>query len=140
MIRNVIGPITRQSSVYESSPWGFEAETPFLNQVLCLKTTLGAEDILQQILAIENEMGRKRSVDGYISRTIDVDILYYGQLVMENDRLTIPHPRMHLRRFTMLPMVEVAGNIVHPKLSLTNSELLLACNDKSTVSIVNLDE
>jgi 2-amino-4-hydroxy-6-hydroxymethyldihydropteridine diphosphokinase len=139
LIEKNVGPIWSRSSIYESAPWGFEAETSFFNQVLHVKSDLHADDILQRILAIESEMGRLRNDDGYSSRIIDIDILYYGQLVLAYDQLTIPHPRMHLRRFTMLPLVELSRDFFHPKLNKTNEELLTECPDQHSVSIVNLD-
>ncbi len=139
LINLEVGRIMGESSVYESAPWGFDAETPFLNQVLCVKTILSADEVLQRILMIEKELGRKRRGNEYISRKIDIDILYYEDDVIETEDLNIPHPRMHLRKFTMLPLAEIAGGFIHPKFKKSNQDLLKTCQDNSSVSMIKND-
>jgi 2-amino-4-hydroxy-6-hydroxymethyldihydropteridine diphosphokinase len=132
-IIRAVGKIIRKSEVYESGPWGFEAETLFLNRVLEVSTNLSPEMVLQNILAIEQEMGRERSPGTYTSRNIDIDILYFNNQVVENKFLSIPHPRLHQRRFTLLPLSEIAPGYIHPVLKMSNNELLDKCEDRSTV-------
>lgn len=139
LIEIEVGPIVNKSSVYESAPWGFDAETPFLNQVLYVKTILSADEVLLRILMIEKELGRKRRGKEYISRKIDIDILYYEKDVIETEELIIPHPRMHMRKFTMLPLAEIAGGFIHPKFKKSNKDLLSICPDNSSVSMINKD-
>lgn len=124
MIDKEIGTLSKQSAIYESEPWGFSAAIPFLNQVLLIRTAMPADEILSRILEIEQRLGRQRSDGGYTSRTIDIDILYYGDEIIHNERLTVPHPRLHERKFTLMPLVEIAANFRHPVLKLSNTVLL----------------
>lgn len=124
MIAEQIGIIKKQSAVYESEPWGFDADLTFLNQVVMVKSVLSAEEVLKNILDIEQKLDRTRVESGYASRTIDVDILYYGAEIINNEKLTIPHPRLQERNFTLKPLVEIAADYNHPVLQKTNKELL----------------
>ena len=135
LINNRCGRVVEISAAYESEPWGFEAEEWFLNRVIVMETELGPEELLRHLLDIEAELGRVRHPDiqGYTSRTADLDILYYGSHVIRSERLTVPHPRLHLRRFALLPMCEVAPDWVHPLLNMTQTELLQCCPDNSIV-------
>ena len=128
-----IGEIVKRSSIYESEPWGFVAETAFLNQVLVLNTTLSALEILNRIHSIEKYCGRTRNRNNYISRTLDIDILYIDNEIIECKILTVPHPRLHERKFTLMPLVEVAADFEHPILKNSNIELYRALKDKSQV-------
>ena len=123
------------SSSYESEPWGFETKEWFLNRVIVIETEMNPEDLLKQLLEIEHELGRERhpEIEGYSSRTADLDILYFGDKIILTDTLTVPHPRLHRRRFALLPLCEVAPNLVHPVFGLTQSELLARCSDTLTV-------
>ena len=135
LINNRCGRIVAQSSAYESEPWGFEAKEWFLNRLIVVETELEPEAMLHQLLDIEAELGRVRHPEavGYISRTADLDILYYGSRIVLTDNLTIPHPRLHQRRFALLPLCEVAPEFVHPAFNLTQTELLKRCFDFSEV-------
>ena len=145
-----------KSALYETDPWGFDDPTPFLNQVVEIETTLKPEELLEQLLTIEVQLGRIRPFDGcgcgvpsmpaingesgkaeapsYSGRTIDLDILFYGQQLVFTDSLMIPHPRLHERRFTLVPMNEVSPEFVHPLLKKTISVLLRDCRDQSAVN------
>jgi 2-amino-4-hydroxy-6-hydroxymethyldihydropteridine diphosphokinase len=129
------GAITAVSSSYESEPWGFEADEWFLNRLIVVDTELEPEALLRELLAIEAELGRVRHPEagGYTSRTVDLDILYYGSRIVLTDNLTIPHPRLHRRRFALLPLCELAPQWVHPAFNLTQAELLRRCPDMSEV-------
>ena len=81
-------------------------------------------------LSIEAKLGRKRSAPGYASRTIDIDILFYNDNIINTGELTVPHPRLHLRNFTLMPLNDVSPQLLHPVLGKTISELLLGCKDK----------
>jgi len=134
MIETETGKVIGLSSVYESEPWGFEAHTKFLNCVVCIESELTAADLLKSILMIEKSMGRTRKEGGgYASRNIDIDILYFNSDTIELTDLIIPHPRMSERRFTLVPLVEVAPDFEHPVFRKTNSALLDCCNDTSKV-------
>jgi len=128
------------SSLYESEPWGFNAKEWFLNKAVMIVTDLSPEVLLSQILNIEKELGRVRGVlkEGYESREIDIDIMLYDNLVYDSEILSIPHPRMHLRKFVLEPLMEIAPNIVHPLFGKTITELYKICPDISVVKMKGL--
>lgn len=135
LINNRCGRVVEVSSAYESEPWGFEAKEWFLNRLIVVETELEPEEMMRQLLDIEAELGRVRhpEAEGYASRTADLDILYYGSRIVLTDSLTIPHPRLHQRRFALLPLCELAPQLVHPAFNLTQTELLKRCFDFSEV-------
>lgn len=138
MITVSCGELLSMSRLYESEPWGFESENNFLNQVIMIKTDRGPHDLLKELLSIEAELGRRRleGVVGYQSRPMDLDILYYDDLIIDDSDLILPHPRLHLRRFTLLPLCDIAPDFVHPLLQMTNKKLLDECNDISDVKVL----
>ena len=138
LINNRCGAITAVSSSYESEPWGFEASEWFLNRLIVVDTDLNPEAMLRELLAIEAELGRVRhpEKEGYTSRTADLDILYFGQRVIVTPILTVPHPRLHLRRFALMPLCEVAPELMHPVFQVTQRELLHRCTDQSIVRVM----
>lgn len=115
-IEEKIGKVTSLSSFYETEPWGFKSDNSFLNAALCVETSLAPVAILHILKEIEINMGRtQKSVNKvYSDRPIDIDILLYGDIVMNTDELTIPHPLMTERDFVMKPLVEIAGDTIHP--------------------------
>ncbi|RDV15797.1 2-amino-4-hydroxy-6-hydroxymethyldihydropteridine diphosphokinase [Pontibacter diazotrophicus] len=127
-IAAAVGPITQCSKLYETAAWGNTDQPAFLNQVLAVQTELAPEQVLQKVNAIEQELGRVRLAH-WGARVIDIDILFYDQLVLQSQRLTIPHPQLHLRRFTLLPLAEIAPQLVHPVLGKTVEDLLENCPD-----------
>ena len=108
-IEKLIGAIVRQSALYESEPWGFESDNSFINSVICCETTLSPHEVLKKTQSIERELGRtQKSVDGhYHDRTIDIDILLYDDLTVNEPDLKIPHPLMRQRDFVMKPLSEI---------------------------------
>lgn len=120
-----IGKQVSLSSFYETAPWGFESNHSFLNAAIGLETSLSPIEILHITQEIEKELGRtKKSVNGsYSDRLIDIDILLYDTLVLQTPELTIPHPLMTERDFVMNPLIEIAGNVIHPTRQKTLSEL-----------------
>lgn len=141
LINNKCGRVVQVSSSYESEPWGFEAEEWFLNRVVVVETATKPEDLMRQLLEIECDLGRERHPEtaGYASRTADLDILYFGSQVICTETLIVPHPRLHRRRFALLPMCEVAPDLVHPVFGLTQTELLARCHDTLVVRKVNTE-
>jgi 2-amino-4-hydroxy-6-hydroxymethyldihydropteridine diphosphokinase len=111
-----IAPVSKASSIYETQSWGKADAPDYLNQVILLKTNLSAQAILQKILNIEKMLGRQRE-ERWGSRTIDIDILFYGEAIVNEKGLHIPHPELHNRRFTLEPLAEIAPNFKHPVLN-----------------------
>ena len=133
LITEHIGKVEQASSVYETEPWGFTSENNFLNTVICVDTRLRPSGLLGRILMIEAYMGRLRDEKKYSSRRIDIDILFYGEKILRSKALSIPHPRLTERRFVLVPLNEIAGGLIHPKLGKTIRSLLKECPDKSKV-------
>ncbi len=126
--------ITRLSSLYETEPVGYGAQPWFLNAVCAGETGLAPHSLLDFLKAIEREMGRSEGIR-WGPRVIDLDILFYNGLVLSDEKLTIPHPRLHERRFVLIPLAEIAPNLVHPLLGLTVAELLARVKDQSEVRL-----
>ncbi len=132
LVNSRIGAVLRCSHCYESAPWGFEAEQPFVNQVLVAATDLTPHEVLAEIHDIERELGRNRAAEAvekaatgqrYVSRPIDIDILLYDDEVIGTPDLTIPHPGIACREFVLTPLCEVLRERRHPVLGLTMGEL-----------------
>ena len=139
LINNRCGRVVQVSAAYESEPWGFEADEWFLNRLIIVETELEPEAMMQQLLEIERELGRVRhaQAEGYTSRKADLDILYFGDRIVVSDSLIVPHPRLHQRRFVLLPLCELVPQFMHPVFHLTQAELLERCPDKSAVKRMN---
>ena len=137
LIEQRCGKLVVKSSLYESEPWGFNADIYFLNQAIAIESALSQHDLLKELLSIEAELGRKRDENsvGYESRPIDLDIIYYDDIINNDVDLVLPHPRLHLRRFVLVPLCEIAPDFVHPILQETNSALLEKCEDHSEVRL-----
>lgn len=131
-----IGKVIKTSNLYETAPWGITDQPSFINQVLQVSTCLKAEKILSLVLKIELDMGRKREIK-WGSRLIDIDILYFGNKIIKKQELTVPHPFLQERRFTLVPLAEIAPDFIHPILQNTNSELLEKCEDDSNVILMD---
>ncbi|MFD1142119.1 2-amino-4-hydroxy-6-hydroxymethyldihydropteridine diphosphokinase [Larkinella insperata] len=131
-IRVDVGPVLQQSSLYETAAWGVTDQPAFLNQVLKVLSVFPPEEILEKTQAIENRLGRVRR-EKWGSRVIDIDLLYVDDRVQQRDTLTIPHPFLHERRFTLVPLAEIAPDFVHPVFQKTNEQLLAECQDTGEV-------
>lgn len=116
LISKQVGAVLVCSEEHETMPEGFESEYPFINQVIKVSTTLSAQELLQVTQQIEIQLGRDRKSDGdqHFDRTCDIDIIMYGDLIIEEDNLRIPHPRFRERAFVLGPMNEIAGNVIDP--------------------------
>lgn len=133
-----LGEVKTVSNVYESVAWGFEGED-FLNACLALETDQTPDKVLKTILDIESSMGRERKQEGgYVSRTIDIDILYYGSETVSRDHLKIPHPSLHKRKFVLKPLADIAPQFYHPKFNKDTRNLLQECKDTVVVKKTNL--
>lgn len=126
------GEIVQLSGVYETQSWGKTDEPDYLNQVLLIKTTFSAKDLLNKLLNIELLLGRERQ-QKWGSRTVDIDILFYNSEIINEPELTIPHPELHKRRFTLEPLAEIAPDLIHPVLKKTVLTLKSELQDKLEV-------
>lgn len=135
LIDEHIGNIVKSSSVYDTAPWGFDDKISFLNQVICIETSYDPFCLLDQLLQIESYIGRIRTSKNYSSRNIDIDILFFNDYVINDQHLVIPHPSLHLRKFTLIPMAEIAGNHIHPLFKISIEALLKECNDTKEVKL-----
>lgn len=135
-ISSEVGKVIAFSPVVESEPWGFEASVSFYNQVMLVDTQLSPLQVLEKVLAIETSLGRIRTAKGYSNRTLDIDILFYNDAVLNQPRLTVPHPHMHKRRFVLFPLWLLAPDMIHPVLKLNTSELLNNLDDNSIVTVI----
>ena len=134
LLRSEVGRVVGLSAVYESEPWGFDDQQWFLNQVIEMETDLPPLTLLTYIHRIEQTLGRLRADNGYRSRTMDIDILLYGNHVINTPELVIPHPRMAERMFVLQPMAELAPDLEHPVLHRTMIYLRNHCMDRKQVS------
>jgi deoxyguanosine kinase len=133
MIGRRAGHVLKMSSVYETDPWGFSSEQLFLNMVIEVETQMAPDILLDELIGIEREMGRIRG-DGYTSRVIDVDILFYGNQVIHNEGLKVPHPLLQERKFVLVPLAEIAAGHLHPVYGVPVEELLTKCQDMGRVT------
>jgi len=136
LLREEAGEITALSSVWETEPWGFDADEQFLNMVAVIRTFHSPVQLIQLFRSIEGRMGRRRSGGGrYESRVIDLDILLWEERVISIPGLEVPHPKIADRRFVLKPLSEVAPAAVHPVTGLTVAEMLQLCDDNSDVRL-----
>lgn len=136
-IDSYVGKIKKVSRIYEGEPVGFESDKRFLNLCLELRTEDGPHQLLLKLEAIEVKLGRlKPSIFSvYTDRTIDMDIVFFDDVVLNSKDLIIPHPRMHERRFVLEPLAELCPDFIHPVLKKTVQELLDECPDESKLTV-----
>jgi 2-amino-4-hydroxy-6-hydroxymethyldihydropteridine diphosphokinase len=140
-ISQQVGRILNISPVVESQPWGFKADTSFLNQVLMIETEFVPGQVLEKVLEIEKSLGRERTGQGYTSRSIDIDILLYNDELINNDNLVVPHPLMQNRKFVLFPLAAIAPGLFHPGFQVPIIELLQKLDDNSPISeVVDAEE
>lgn len=147
LIQSRIGKPERVSRIYESEPWGYSSTNCFYNCCVSLKTGLAPLLLMDELLAIEREMGRQREAkgrqreqvdemrekQGYSDRIIDIDLLFYGDFQMDHPDLTLPHPSLEDRKFVLLPLAEIAPDLIHPVTGMSVELMLRQCKDKSVV-------
>lgn len=127
-----LGNINSQSALYQTAAWGIEDQPAFLNMALRLQTELHPLELLQKIHDIEQHLGRQRTLK-WGQRTLDIDILFYGDAVIDLPELKVPHPYLQERRFALVPLNEITPDFLHPGLNKTISQLLDECPDKLEV-------
>lgn len=131
LLINLQCKISIQSSIYETPPWGFSATNNFYNQIVQIETEFTHYELINELQKIEKKLGRVRGDERYESRPMDMDIIFFNNLIINEQYLTIPHPRLHLRKFVLIPMNEIAPYFIHPVLNTSISELLAKCTDES---------
>ncbi len=129
--------VTTEGSLYKSAAWGEEVDGIFYNKLLVLSVSKEPGELLSILLNIETKLGRKRNPGMVTNRLIDIDILLVDDLVISESKLSIPHPRLHLRRFALVPMCELVPDLVHPVMGLTMQQLLDNTSDQLRVEKVN---
>ncbi|KAF5038537.1 Bifunctional folate synthesis protein [anaerobic digester metagenome] len=136
-IRSYVGDVVRVSSTYEGEPIGFKSEKQFLNLCLEMKVDGSPQQLLLKLEAIEVKLGRlKPSIfSEYTDRTIDLDIVFFDDLIVNTADLIIPHPKMHLRRFVLEPLAELCPDFIHPVLKKSVKDLLAECPDESKLTV-----
>jgi len=133
LVRGLNGREPHFSAVYETAAWGLEEQPAFLNQAISLETGADPEAALNMLRSVEAAAERQRTVR-WGQRTLDVDILLYGEVILDSPELQIPHPQLRNRRFALVPLAEIAGGLLHPVLRKTISELLEICPDQLPVT------
>ena len=139
LIKERIGSIDQISKLYETPPVGFEASQDFINLCLSIYTTLSPEEFIRITQKIESEMGRIRSKKGYSSRPMDIDIIFFGSQIIENEKLSIPHPRFRDRLFVLQPLIDLDVKIIDPVTLLTAKQMIDQKIDKSSLSLYEKD-
>lgn len=130
-----IGTIAAVSAIYETKPWGVDGYQPrYLNQVAAVNTALDPLEVVAELLGIEHSLGRTRQ-EKNASRTLDLDLLLHGESVVDASGVSVPHPRLHERAFVLVPLAEIAPDIIHPVLNRTVFELAEGA-DRSGVSLM----
>jgi 2-amino-4-hydroxy-6-hydroxymethyldihydropteridine diphosphokinase len=131
-LRKETGNIVASSSIYETEAWGNNHQPDFYNQVHIINTKLSAEQMMEKILKIEEQMGRVRAAKN-ASRIIDIDILFFNDDIINKENLIIPHPEISNRRFVLTPLNELSPELIHPALNKSINELLSTCKDTLSV-------
>lgn len=139
LVEKHCGKLLQTSSLYKTAAWGLKEQPDFYNQVLVLKTALSPQQLMDKLLMIEAQMGRKRK-EKMGPRVIDIDILLIEDLVMDEPLLHIPHPRLPQRRFALTPLAEVAPDMIHPVFNKSIATLLGQCEDDSDVHKISNNE
>ena len=137
LLEQRVGRILVASSLYKTAAWGVEDQPDFLNQVLLVASSLAAEPMLREMLMIENEMGRVREMKNG-PRLIDIDLLFFNDAIIDLPHLKVPHPLLHTRNFTLMPLVEIAPDLIHPVLGKSVRELTNESPDKLSAQKVGI--
>lgn len=129
------GKILKVSALYETEAWGINSDKKYLNQVIKIETDLKPQQLMKRLLKIEKKLGRVRTENQNSDRTIDLDLLLFNSEVIESPDLQVPHPRLHLRKFVLVPLAEIEPQLLHPVAKKTMVQLLKTCKDKLAVKV-----
>ena len=135
LIYDRIGTVVKSSKIYETEAWGLTDQPAFYNQVHVVESNFSAKEVLSNILQIEEEMGRKRTIKN-AARIIDIDILFFNEEIVNEQNLVIPHPQISNRRFVLLPLSELVPQMIHPVFKKSIHQLLLQTKDQLKVTAV----
>jgi 2-amino-4-hydroxy-6-hydroxymethyldihydropteridine diphosphokinase len=133
LLEELAGTIMAESAVYETEPWGFCSDMNFYNQAISLLSDISPQQLLHTIHEIERHCGRKPASEKNAPRTLDIDILFFNDEIINTPELVLPHPSLHLRRFVLVPLAEIAPQLVHPLLKMKIGEVLHFCKDDKKV-------
>lgn len=134
LLEEKVGTIQKRSGIYETEPWGYRDNQWFYNCALILQTHLVPEKLIKKTLEIEMIMGRERKqTNGYENRILDIDILSFDSEIIKTTELELPHPRLHLRKFALMPLAEIAPDYIHPTTMKSVNEMLTECIDNCIV-------
>jgi len=137
LIQKRIGAREQVSRIYESEPWGYSSENRFCNCCLSVWTSLDPLPLLDELLGIEKQMGRERGGAGYSDRIIDIDLLLFGDVLLEHPRLILPHPAIENRRFVLVPLAGIAPELIHPVTGISIYQMLQQCDDQTEVTAMH---
>lgn len=140
LLKQKVGDIIQVSSIYKTPPVGFEASTDFYNICLRCHSILPATEIMQIAHQIEMDLGRTRNGIGYSSRTIDIDLIFFGEMISDDPNLKVPHPAFRERLFVLLPLNEIASEYFDPVTQKTVNQLMNECSDTLNVEIINSEQ
>lgn len=131
--------VVAQSSIYETSPWGVESQDMYLNQVIELESEISPGELIEILQNCERKIGRNSEQGHLQARVLDIDIVFYGDQIIKNNKIEIPHPRMHLRMFVLVPLLELDEDFVNPISGKAVWELYNECRDDSEVVLFDLE-
>ncbi len=138
LIRQHIGKIVAESSIYETAAWGMTEQPDFYNQAISIRTILKPNEVLEKIAFIETNIFKRIRIQKWASRIIDIDILFYENEIIKTDKLIIPHQYLHLRNFVLIPLMEIAGDFIHPILQETIEDLY--CKSEDNLDVILVDD
>lgn len=136
LISSKAGVITKKSNIFVTKAWGNTQQPDFLNQAIAITTELSPLYLLSTLLSIEQELGRTRTTEKWVERTIDIDILFFNNEIINLPNLKVPHPYLHERKFVLVPLNELCPEFLHPTLNRTVKDLLTLCQDELEVRLL----
>lgn len=129
LLERRVGTILKKSDIFVTAAWGNTDQPDFFNQAICIKTLLSPHDLLKEIISIEESLGRIRTHEKWMERTMDIDILFYNDGIIDTLDLKIPHPFIQERKFVLIPMQQLSPMLIHPIIKKNIQTLLFECSD-----------